>query len=76
MLSPTQILKNLAKDKVLLALALALAASSVLLAARRRDRFSSLSQKWGCPRGQVEFEKGCYDPSTKTYTQGKKVMRA
>lgn len=34
------------------------------------------SQKWGCPRGQVEFEKGCYDPVSKMYKAGKKVVAA
>ena len=74
----TDMLKRIAKDKVLLALVLALITSIVLLAAWRRDRFSAaaLSQKWGCPQGHVEFEKGCYDPTTKTYSQGKKIMRA
>ena len=76
--SLTEMLKRVAKDRVLLALVLALITSLVLLAVGRRDRFSgaAMSQKWGCPPGQVEFEKGCYDPSTKTYTQGKKIMRA
>ncbi len=71
----TDILRRIAKDKVLLALVLALITSVVLLLTRRGDRYSAMSQKWGCPRGHVEYEKGCYDPSTKTYTQGKHIVK-
>jgi hypothetical protein len=73
----TDIVKRIAKDRVLLALVLALITALVLLAVHRRDMFSSpsLSQKWGCAPGHVEFEKGCYDPSKKTYTEGKKLIR-
>ena len=28
-------------------------------------------ERWGCPPGQVEYQDGCYDTGSKTYTQGK-----
>ena len=79
----TNALKRIAKDRVLLTLTLALVAATVLLLAWRRDAYSSsttgtgtgtMSQRWGCPTGHVEYEKGCYNPATKTYTQGKKLV--
>ena len=32
------------------------------------------SQRWGCPRGLVEFERGCYDPQGKVYMPGKQLV--
>jgi hypothetical protein len=32
------------------------------------------TQRWGCPGGLVEFDKGCYDPKGKVYTSGKQIV--
>jgi hypothetical protein len=73
-----EFLKRLMRDRVLLALVLALITAVVLLFVLRRDDAFTAgpTQKWGCARGQVEYEKGCYDPSTKTYTHGKRIIKA
>lgn len=66
----------LAKDKVLTALVLALVVALVLALAKRAEAFDPNMgmQHWGCPKGQVEYEKGCYDPKTKMYKAGKHIV--
>lgn len=71
--------KDLLKDKVLFALLLTLGVVGVM-ALTSAERYNSqqyapdpniAGERWGCPAGQVEFQDGCYDSKTKTYTQGK-----
>ena len=73
----------LAKDGVLAALVLALVAALALTLARPGGRgrggelFGNPSigqQRWGCPKGQVEYENGCFNPKTKMYKPGKKIV--
>ncbi len=75
--------KALAKDKVLVALTLTLAV--VVVMSLKKERYAADSygtgryapdpstgmERWGCPPGQVEYQDGCYDTGSKTYTQGK-----
>jgi hypothetical protein len=71
------VLLGIGRDRVLFALTLMLVALLVLRAARAEPYGSAaVSQRWGCPKGHVEYEKGCYDPITKTYTHGKRIVPA
>lgn len=76
-----QITSAMVKDKVLAALVLALVAALVLALAKPGNSGGELfgnptigQQRWGCPKGQVEYEKGCYNPKTKMYMPGKKIV--
>lgn len=72
-----RVLIGITKDRTLFTLTLVLITVLVVRAARHEGYGSgAVSQRWGCPRGQVEFEKGCYDPSTKTYRHGKRIVPA
>lgn len=52
-----------------------LAVLFVFFARSCREWFTGFStQRWGCPPGLIEFEKGCYDPKTRVYTSGKKIV--
>lgn len=63
------------KDKLLIALVLALVAALVLTLAKHEPFDPQFGmQYWGCPKGQVEYEKGCYNPKTKTYKPGKHII--
>jgi hypothetical protein len=71
----TKLPSLLAKDRVLAALVLALIAALVLTLAKREGFDPGMGmQHWGCPQGQIEYEKGCYDPKTKMYKTGKKII--
>jgi hypothetical protein len=65
----------MAKDKVLTALVLAVVAALFLTLAKREPFDPGMGmQQWGCPQGHIEYEKGCYNPETKMYRPGKKVV--
>jgi hypothetical protein len=74
-----QIPGALVKDRVLAALVLTLVAALAVTLAKPGggELFGNPGigeQRWGCPAGHIEYEKGCFNPKTKTYMPGKKIV--